>query len=129
MFPNAGESFADCVLSCLYHTFRILLHRPSLTRGPQAEAVEPNVAHHALLQCVNSATSIIAIFDLFCRTFGQSYCILSVSYSVYIAATIFLLQVQATPNNDQALRRLEFCIRSLDRVKDMTPSKLRAHDR
>jgi len=48
--------------------------------------------------------------------------ILSLAYSVYTAASIFLLQVQAANGlNDQAVRRLMFCITALDRVKESTP--------
>lgn len=78
----------------------------------------PNPYH--LLECMSSATSIIAIFDLFCRTFGDDYCILSLSYSVYIAASIFLLQVQAVGSGIQdeiTLRRLEFCVGALRGVR------------
>lgn len=87
--------------------------------------IELNPNH--LLECVTSATSIIATFDLFCRTFGQSHCVLSVNYTVYIAASIFLLQVQASANDQQALRRLEFCIHALGRAKKVNPSKLSRH--
>lgn len=84
------------------------------------DAQKPN-AHH-LIECISSATSIICIFDLFCRTFGDDYCILSLSYSVYTAASMFLLQVQATSARDeQTLRRLDFCIKALERVKKINP--------
>lgn len=86
-----------------------------------------------LLECVSSATSIIAIFDLFCKSFGIYRSVLSLSYSVYIASSIFLLQVQAaagtagllTEEQQQqqqpALRKLDFCIRALSRLKDINP--------
>lgn len=91
-----------------------------------------NRAKH-LLECVSSATSIIAIFDLFCKSFGIYRSVLSLSYSVYIASSIFLLQVQAAAgtagllNEEQqqqqqpALRKLDFCIRALSRLKDINP--------
>lgn len=91
-----------------------------------------NRAKH-LLECVSSATSIIAIFDLFCKSFGIYRSVLSLSYSVYIASSIFLLQVQAaagttgllTEEQQQqqqpALRKLDFCIRALSRLKDINP--------
>lgn len=108
--------------SCLYHTFRILLYRPVLTRGNKTESEEASPIHNYLVQCVTSATSIIAIFNLFCKTFSTNYCVLSLSYSVYIAATIYLLQVQAYPDDHQALQRLDFCIRGLTEVKKYSPS-------
>lgn len=96
-------------------------------------SADTNRAKH-LLECVSSATSIIAIFDLFCKSFGIYRSVLSLSYSVYIASSIFLLQVQAaagmtggtlTEEEQQqqqpALRKLDFCIRALSRLKDINP--------
>ncbi|KAH9217762.1 fungal-specific transcription factor domain-containing protein [Leptodontidium sp. 2 PMI_412] len=108
-------------LNCLYHTFKILLYRPMLfprSSPPNPTSQRPNPTH--LVECISSATSIIAIFDLFCRTFGDDYCILSLSYSVYTAASIFLLQVQAAASGGQdeiTMRRLGFCVAVLERVK------------
>ncbi|KAH8647977.1 fungal-specific transcription factor domain-containing protein [Xylariales sp. PMI_506] len=108
-------------LNCLYHTFRILLFRPTLTRGSDGvRSVAPQDPRY-LLDCVSSAVSIIAIFDLFCRSFGYTNCILSLSYSVYIASSIFLLQVEAGLDDEQTLCRLGFCIDSLENVKTINP--------
>lgn len=94
-----------------------------LTRGLKNEDDEPYPIHSYLVECVTSATAIIATFDLFCRSFSANYCVLSISYSVYIAASIFLLQVQAAPDDQQALRKLDFCIQNLDQVKLINPSE------
>lgn len=96
-----------------------------LTRGIKPDG-EPAPIHSYLVHCVTSATSIIAIFNLFLRTFSTNYCVLSLSYTVYIAATIYLLQVQAFPHDHQALQRLDFCIRGLNEVKKYSPSKILA---
>ena len=74
-----------------------------------------------LVECVTSATAIITIFDLFCGTFTMNFCVLSLAYSVYIAASIFLLQVQATSDTQQAMRKLNYCIQCLDQVKNFSP--------
>jgi len=93
------------------------------TRAASSANLRPNADY--LLECIKSATSIISIFDLFCRSFGDGHCVLSVAYSVYMAVSILLLQVQgATSSDKQAIRRLEFCIRSLERVKSSNPGKL-----
>ncbi|KAF3760441.1 hypothetical protein M406DRAFT_237195, partial [Cryphonectria parasitica EP155] len=117
-------------LNCLYHTFNILLHRPMLSR--ERSSADNNRARH-LLECVSSATSIIAIFDLFCKSFGIYRSVLSLSYSVYIASSIFLLQVQAAAGSSgtlteeeqqqqqPAIRKLDFCIRALSRLRDINP--------
>jgi hypothetical protein len=93
-----------------------MLSRRSAVAGGMTE---PNPSH--LLECVSAATSTIAIFDLFCKTFGDRRCVLSLSYSVYIAASIFLLQVQANLGDSVALRRLEYCVSALNRVKTINP--------
>jgi hypothetical protein len=78
--------------------------------------------HAYLVECVTSATAIIAMFDLFCRTFGLDHCVLPIVYSVYISASIFLMQVQAAPEDQSALRRLEFSIQALNQVEVLSPS-------
>ncbi|KAJ6438016.1 C6 transcription factor [Purpureocillium lavendulum] len=108
-------------MNCLYHTFKILLYRPMLTgRGQGTDESSAQVKGY-LVACVTSATAIITIFDLFCRTFTVNYCVLSLAYSVYIAASIFLLQVQATPDAQQAMAKLSYCIQRLDQVKNFSP--------
>lgn len=108
--------------SCLYHTFTILLYRPMLFQRSEITDQKPDPNH--LVECISSATSIIAIFDLFCKTFGDNFCILSLSYSVYTAASIFLLQIQAGMSRDeQTLARLKFSIYSLERVKSTNPGR------
>ncbi|QPC75298.1 hypothetical protein HYE68_006050 [Fusarium pseudograminearum] len=99
----------------------IVTMKPMLSWQVYPEDEGPHPMQNHLVECVTSATAIIAIFDLFCRTFTISHCVLSLSYSVYIAATIFLLQVQATPENQQAVRKLNFCVRALQQAKTVNP--------
>lgn len=87
--------------------------------GCDPRLTAPNARY--LLECVNAATTTIVIFDLFCSTFGYGRCVLSLSYSVYIAASIFLLQVQANVNDNLSFQRLKFCIHALDRLKSVNP--------
>jgi hypothetical protein len=109
--------------SCLYLTLKILLYRPMLFRRLSGQH-RPDPSH--LVECISSATAIITIFDLFSRTFGESYCVLALSYSVYTAASIFLLQIQASAEQDDlTLRRLQYCTQVLDRVKSFNPGILR----
>lgn len=110
--------------SCLYHVLKILLYRPTLSRRwyiPNS-ILMPDPNH--LVECIKSATSIIAIYDLFCRSFGDGHCILSLSYSVFTAASVFLLQIQAlTSQDERAIHNLEFCIHALQRVVSINPGK------
>jgi hypothetical protein len=94
-----------------------------LTGRGQRECEGPSPVQGYLVESVTSATSIIAIFDLFCRTFTMNYCVLSLAYCVYIASSIFLLQVQAAPDDQQAMRKLTYCIQCLQQVSQISPGK------
>jgi len=76
-----------------------------------------------LIQCISSATSIIALFDLFVRTFGDGHVVLSLAYSLYTATSILLLELQASPSNPQryTMERLSYCLSALERVKKTNP--------
>ncbi|KAL1963916.1 hypothetical protein VTN77DRAFT_7722 [Rasamsonia byssochlamydoides] len=107
-------------LNSLYHTINILLHRPILCGRPLASKERQDTNH--LIQCMTSATSIIALFDLYRRTFGDSHVVLSLAYSVYTAASIFLLEIQALKYAAPAtLDKVKFCIIALERVKTANP--------
>lgn len=108
-------------LNCLYHVFKILLYRPTLTGRGQRGNDDTSPVERYLVESVTSATSIMAIFDLFCRTFTMQYCVLSLAYCVYIASSIFLLQVQAAPGDHQAMRKLTYCIQCLQQVRQISP--------
>jgi len=109
--------------SALYHTFKILLYRPMLARPSRESEGNLQPMQHWLVECISSASSIISIFDLFCRTFGIRFCNLSLSYSVYIATSIFLLQAQTNSGDATALRRLEYCVRTLVQLQRIDPCK------
>jgi hypothetical protein len=94
-----------------------------LTTSDVSHEQDQQSRHSYLVECVTSATAIIAMFDLFCRTFGPDHCVLPIVYSVYISASIFLLQVQAAPEDQSALRRLEFSIQALNQVEALSPSE------
>lgn len=110
-------------LNCLFHTFKILLYRPMLFRRPDPlvdRGGTPDPTHFK--ECLSSASSTIAIFDLYCRTFGYSRVVLSLAYSVYTAASIFLLQIQASSEREEyTFESMRFCIQALDRVKESSP--------
>ncbi|CAG8909697.1 unnamed protein product [Penicillium egyptiacum] len=110
------------ILNCLYHTINILLHRPILcSRGLLKARPETHDSNH-LVQCMASATSILSLFDLYRRTFGDSHVVLSLAYSIYTAASIFLLEIQALKYAAPGtLDKLKFCIFALERVKAANP--------
>lgn len=78
-----------------------------------------------LVQCMSSATTILSLFDLYRRTFGDSHVVLSLAYSVYTAASIFLLEIQALKlAAPGTLDKLKYCIIALERVKVSNPGEL-----
>ncbi|KAH8726071.1 fungal-specific transcription factor domain-containing protein [Phaeosphaeriaceae sp. PMI808] len=109
-------------LNCLYHTINILLNRAKLKLSREPELATSIAEHNPLIQCISSATSIIALFDLYSRTFGEGHVVLSLAYSVYMAASIFLLEVQAVGHAaPSTLQRLHLCVRTLDRLRHTSP--------
>ncbi|KAJ5725308.1 uncharacterized protein N7483_006665 [Penicillium malachiteum] len=109
-------------LNCLYHTINILLHRPILCSRALLQTRQDAYDTSHLIQCMASATSILSLFDLFRRTFGDNHVVLSLAYSIYTAASIFLLEIQALKYAAPGtLDKLKFCIFALERVKVSNP--------
>ncbi|OJJ45729.1 hypothetical protein ASPZODRAFT_68933 [Penicilliopsis zonata CBS 506.65] len=110
------------LLNCLYHTINILLHRPILCSHKLYQSRKNDWDKTHLVQCMASATTILSLYDLYCRTFGDSHVVLSLAYSVYTAASIFLLEIHALKfAATGTLDKLKFCIIALERVKPANP--------
>lgn len=108
--------------SCLYHTINILLHRPILCSRALLKTRQEAYDKSHLVQCMASATTILSLFDLYRRTFGDNHVVLSLAYSIYTAASIFLLEIQALKYAAPGtLSKLKFCIFALERVKTSNP--------
>jgi hypothetical protein len=108
--------------SCFYHTINILLHRPILCSRDLLKVRQETYDSSHLVQCMASATTILSLFDLYRRTFGDSHVVLSLAYSIYTAASIFLLEIQALKYAAPGtLDKLKFCIFALERVKAANP--------
>jgi hypothetical protein len=113
---------ANYGFSCLYHTVNILLHRPILCSRGLLKARQDAYDKSHLVQCMASATTILSLFDLYRRTFGDNHVVLSLAYSIYTAASIFLLEIQALKYAAPGtLDKLKFCIFALERVKVANP--------
>lgn len=109
-------------LNCLYHTINILLNRAKLKLSREPGLTTAIAEHNPLIQCISSATSIVALFDLYDRTFGGGHVVLSLAYSVYTAASIFLLEIQAVGNAAPSTsKRLSLCVGVLQRLQETNP--------
>lgn len=83
---------------------------------------------HHLRQCLESANATLLIFSLFRRTFGDGHVILSQAYTVYTAASIFLLQIQATKDfASQAMENLRYSVDALELIKATSPGNFLPH--
>jgi hypothetical protein len=110
--------------SCLFHTINILTNRAKLKLSREPDLAGQTAEDNPLVQCMSSATSIIALFDLYKRTFGDGHVVLSLGYSVYTAASIFLLEVQALGHAaPSTMERLSFCVAALDRLRVTSPGR------
>ncbi|THV76861.1 hypothetical protein D6D28_00798 [Aureobasidium pullulans] len=122
--PRQAPPSHIVTLNCLYHTVNILLHRTLLRLSSSNRAPSDiNIDQNPLIQCISSAASIIALFGLFVRTFGDGHVVLSLAYSLYTATSILLLELQANPRNPQryTMERLSYCLSALERVKKTNP--------
>ncbi|KAL4873839.1 hypothetical protein BDV12DRAFT_182162 [Aspergillus spectabilis] len=105
-------------LNCVYHTINILTHRPVLCSKWTREAYDKS----HLVHCMTSATAILSIFGMYRRTFGDNHIVLSIAYSVYTAASIFLLEIQALKYAAPGtLDKLKICILALEQVRVSSP--------
>ncbi|KAL5115807.1 hypothetical protein ACEQ8H_006302 [Pleosporales sp. CAS-2024a] len=125
---NLGDPALECppshivTLNCLYHTINILLHRTRLKLDRCTRPASSPADQNPLIQCISSATSIVALFELYNRTFGESHVVLALAYSLYTATSIFLLQVQAVGHVGPAtLERLTLCVATLQRLEKTSP--------
>ncbi|KAH7085070.1 fungal-specific transcription factor domain-containing protein [Paraphoma chrysanthemicola] len=109
-------------LNCLYHTINILLNRAKLKLSREPELAAAIAEHNPLIQCVSSATSIVALFALYSGAFGESHVVLALAYSVYTAGSIFLLEAQALGYAaPSTLERLALCVGTLKRLRETSP--------
>ena len=78
--------------------------------------------------CLSSATAINVIIDLFCRSFGNHLCTMSLSYSLYTAASVFLLRTEKS-NGVNEIAGLQRCVDVLDEVSAVHAGMYRAISR
>lgn len=94
------------------------------SQSPRNDETSQKFHLHHLHYCVRSALAIIAIFELSLRWFGYEHVTTFQAYTVYTAASIFLLQIQAMKDlNTNALDNLRFCVDTLEKLTANSPGK------
>ena len=110
-------------LNFIFHIVTILLHRPMLymrSTDPQ----RPNAGTEHTAECMSSAITIVRLYELYRKTFGDGHVVLVVGYAIYMAVSIFLLEAQANKDGSFApstLTHLQFCVQALERIKISSP--------
>ncbi|KAI5292560.1 hypothetical protein KEM52_006260 [Ascosphaera acerosa] len=121
---RSGETEMHTLIRDQSHKLRLWWDelQPFLKLNVQEGAKQEDNDANPLVQCITSATSIIVLYDLYRRTFGDTHVILSLAYSVYTASSIFLLHIQALKcAQAPTLDRLRYCVHALERVKTANP--------
>ena len=99
-----------------------MLHRAKLKLNRQPELASTLVEQNPLVHCISSASSVIALFGLYTSAFGEGHVVLCLAYSVYTAASIFLLEVRATGHAAASTKeRLSLCAGALKRLTRTNP--------
>ncbi|KIW16296.1 hypothetical protein PV08_06347 [Exophiala spinifera] len=108
-------------LNAMFHMVKIQLNRPILYARGTSEILRDNLEHH-VAECTSAADAIINVFDLYTRSFGLGHVMTAMIYCVYTAASIFLLQVQATRTDTQGpISKLKYCLDAMESVKATAP--------
>ncbi|SCV60337.1 uncharacterized protein FFFS_14906 [Fusarium fujikuroi] len=111
-------------LNFLYHALHILLLRP-LLHSPNA-----SLRKLSLDTCVNHSKRIHAIHDLYTKSFPHRLMTYQVSYCVYTAATVDVLDMRRSEAETrvEAARRLGMAVRTLQEEAKHTPGSGRSLD-
>lgn len=110
--------------SFLYHALHILLLRP-LLHSPHT-----SIRNSSLQTCVNHSKRIHAIHDLYTKSFPHRLMTYQVSYCVYTAATVDVLDMRRSEAGVRidAARRLGMAVRTLQEEAKHTPGSGRSLD-
>ncbi|KAF5617310.1 Formyl-coenzyme A transferase [Fusarium tjaetaba] len=111
-------------LNFLYHALHILLLRPLL------HSPDPSIRNSSLQTCVNHSKRIHAIHDLYTKSFPHRLMTYQVSYCVYTAATVDVLDMRRSEAGVRidAARRLGMAVRTLQEEAKHTPGSGRSLD-
>ncbi|RBA09103.1 hypothetical protein FPRO05_07383 [Fusarium proliferatum] len=111
-------------LNFLYHALHILLLRP-LLHSPNA-----SLRKLSLDTCVNHSKRIHTIHDLYTKSFPHRLMTYQVSYCVYTAATVDVLDMRRSEAEAriEAARRLGMAVRTLQEEAKHTPGSGRSLD-
>ncbi|KAH7478019.1 hypothetical protein FOMA001_g10440 [Fusarium oxysporum f. sp. matthiolae] len=111
-------------LNFLYHALHILLLRPLL------HSPDTSIRKSSLQTCVNHSKRIHAIHDLYTKSFPHRLMTYQVSYCVYTAATVDVLDMRRSEAGVRidAARRLGMAVRTLQEEAKHTPGSGRSLD-
>ncbi|KAL4894082.1 fungal-specific transcription factor domain-containing protein [Aspergillus ambiguus] len=96
-------------LLALYNVLVILLHRPFVSEG-HLHTADPSVALSSFTTCTAAASSIIQLLQAYDHSFSIRRAPYLISYSTYVAATIFVRVAAQRQGVSRAHTNLQNCI-------------------
>ncbi|OGM46241.1 hypothetical protein ABOM_004859 [Aspergillus bombycis] len=96
-------------LTALYHTLKILLHRPFVSDG-HLRSASPSVAGIAFEACATAANAIHETLGIYGRSFSIQLAPYSISYATYVSATIHARMAAHSPADSHAHNCLQNCL-------------------
>ncbi|KAK6837495.1 hypothetical protein RU639_001587 [Aspergillus parasiticus] len=96
-------------LTALYHTLKILLHRPFVSDG-HLRSASPSVAGIAFQACATAASAIHDTLGIYRKSFSMQLAPYSISYATYVSATIHARIAAHSPAGSRAHEYLQNCL-------------------
>ncbi|KAE8343204.1 hypothetical protein BDV24DRAFT_172969 [Aspergillus arachidicola] len=96
-------------LTALYHTLKILLHRPFVSDG-HLRSASPSVAGIAFQACATAANAIHDTLGIYRKSFSMQLAPYSISYATYVSATIHARIAAHSPAGSRAHEYLQNCL-------------------
>ncbi|QRD81267.1 fungal-specific transcription factor domain-containing protein [Aspergillus flavus] len=96
-------------LTALYHTLKILLHRPFVSDG-HLRSASPSVAGIAFEACATAANAIHDTLGIYGKSYSMQLAPYSISYATYVSATIHARIAAHSPAGSHAHDCLQNCL-------------------
>ncbi|KAE8140827.1 fungal-specific transcription factor domain-containing protein [Aspergillus pseudotamarii] len=96
-------------LTALYHTLKILLHRPFVSDG-HLRSASPSVAGIAFEACATAANAIHVTLGTYRKSFSMQLAPYSISYATYVSATIHARMAAHSPAGSHVHDCLHNCL-------------------
>ncbi|KAJ9663771.1 hypothetical protein H2201_005492 [Coniosporium apollinis] len=116
----ANLSNANAVfLNMCIHTSAICLHQAAIFKADKFN-LPPNVATESKIRCVTAAAEIASIMRMICHL-DLSAMNPFISFSVYVAARVFVQYLRTKPKDESISSSLQFLVQAMQALKRKNP--------